>query len=625
MATDLPESREELCRLAATQRRAGRVPEALETLKRLESLYPPFGSLFEELGFCLLAMSAPAKAIAPFERAVSLNMCLLGSWRALARLYGASGQTAEAQNATTQVTQLEALPGEIQLACSKFFDGEARIAESLVRQYMAAHGEHVEALRLLAKIAAAAGSEFDAEMLLHKALALEPGHETARHELALVLFKRRKLEAARAQLAQLLTTSPGNRSWRSLYAAVSAAMGDYNAALPLYGELLQETPQDPDLLLAIGNALRTTGKTQEAIDSYRYAAAARPGFGQPFWGLATIESYRFTQTEMAVMQQHEANAAVAPVERYYLCFSLAKALEDRGRFSESFGYYERGNALKKATLRYRPEPFERTARRQASVCTSEFFESRKGFGCESSAPIFIVGLPRSGSALIRQILAAHSQVDATLEFADIPRLARELQSSEPAPRLGYPGLLGSLSAALCKGFGEKYLLETAPYRTGNAGPSRAARFIDRMPHNFQYLDLIQLILPNAKVIDVRCHPLAGGFGLYKQLFATGAPFAYSFEDIARYHRMYVELMDHWARVLPGKILRVQYEEVVEGFEPGVRRLLDFCGLEFEPACLEPDQPVLKERIGQWRHFERWLAPLKRALATDPGAAPSPGL
>ena len=536
----------------------------------------------------------------------------------------ASGRTAEAQNATTQVTQLEALPGEIQWACSKFFDGEARIAESLVRQYMAAHGEHVEALRLLAKIAGDTGAEFDAEMLLHKALALDPEHETARHELALVLFKRRKLEAARTQLAQLLTTSPGNRSWRSLYAAVSAAMGDYNAALPLYGELLQETPQDPDLLLAIGNALRTTGKTQEAVDSYRYAAAARPGFGQPFWGLATIESYRFTETEMAVMQQHEASAAVAPVERYYLCFSLAKALEDRGRFSEAFGYYERGNALKKATLRYRPEPFERTAHRQASVCTSEFFESRKGFGCESSAPIFIVGLPRSGSTLIRQILAAHSQVDATLEFADIPRLARELQSSEPAPRLGYPGLLGSLSAAMCKGFGEKYLLETAPYRTGKAGPSRAAHFIDRMPHNFQYLDLIQLILPNAKVIDVRCHPLAGGFGIYKQLFATGAPFAYSFEDIARYHRMYVELMDHWARVLPGKILRVQYEEVVEGFEPGVRRLLDFCGLEFEPACLEPYQPVLQgahRSVAQFRALAGTLETSAGTATAPPNAAP----
>jgi tetratricopeptide (TPR) repeat protein len=613
MATEPPESRDELCRLAATQRRAGRVPEALETLKRLESLYPPFGGLFEELGFCLLTMKEPAKAIAPFERAVGLNMCLLGSWRALASLYGAGGQPAQAQNATIQVTQLEALPAEIQLACSKFYDGEARIAEGLVRQYMADHGEHVEALRLLAKIASDAGAEFDAEMLLQKAVALAPGDETARHELALLLFKRRKLEAARKEVAQLLTLSPGNRSWRSLYAAASAAVGDYTTALPLYGELLQETPQDADLLLAIGNALKTTGKTQEAIDSYRYAAAARPGAGQAFWGLATMEGYRFTETEMAVMQQHE-NAAAPPVERFFLCFALGKALEDRGRFAESFTYYERGNALKKATLRYRPEPFERTAHRQTSFCTAEFFESRRGFGCDSAAPIFIVGLPRSGSAVIRQILAAHSQVDPTLEFAEIPRLARELQTGEPTPRRGYPGVLGALSAAMCKEFGERYLSDTAPYRMGKAG-APPAHFIDRMPHNFQYLDLIQLILPNAKVIDVRSDPVAGGFGMYKQLFATGAPFAYSFEDIARYHRMYTELMAHWERVLPGKILRVQYEEVVASFAPGVRRILDFCGLEFEPACLEPYQPVLQERINQWRNYERWLAPLKRQLAS----------
>ena len=638
MATEPTERRDELCRLAATQRRAGRVPEALETLKRAESLYPPFGSLFEELGFCLLAMSAPAKAIAPFERAVSLNMCLLGSWRALASLYGASGRTADAQKAADRIAQLAALPGEIQLACSRYFDGQVRIAEKMVRRYIATHGEHVEALRLLGRIAADSGAEFHAELLLQRALDVAPNHEVARHELALVLLTRQKHEQARSELRKLLTAVPGDRTYRSLYAAAVAGIGDFKTALPLYGELLKEAPRDADLYLAIANALKTAGKTQEAIDSFHYAAAAaESGFGAAFWGLANLKTYRFKDAEIALMQQRETSAATVPVDRLHLCFALGKALEDRNRFAESFEYYERGNVLRRATQRYRPETLELLASRQVSFCTPEFFASRKGNGCESSAPIFIVGLPRSGSTLIEQILASHSQVEGTLELANIPRLAQELKWGEPEAPLGYPGVLGTLTAEMCKRLGQNYLRDTAPYRTGKVG-GPAPRFTDKMPNNFQYLDLVHLVLPNAKIIDMRREPMACGFSIFKQLFANGQRFAYSLEDIGRYYRMYVGLMAHWERVWPGKILRVQYEDVVHDLEPAVRRILDFCGLEFEPACLEfhrsrrnvhtpsseqVHQPLYKEGNDQWHHFERWLAPLKRALAADPAQAPSP--
>ena len=628
MQTDLPESRDALYGLATSQRHAGRIPEALDTLRRVEKLHPPFGGLFEELGLCFLAVNTPAKAVLAFERALQLNPCLVESCRALRDLLRASGRAAEARRVAAQAEQLAALPAEIRMACSRFFDGEVRLAEDLIRQYIAVHGEHVEALRLLAKIATDAGAEFDAELLLQRALALSSGHQVARHELALVLLKRQKHEQAREQVERLLTISPADRTYRTLYATVAAGMGDYNKALPLYGDLLKETPGDPELYLAIGNALKTTGKTQEAIDSYRYATTTRPGWGEAFWGLANLKTYRFTDAEIALMQQREASATVAPADRYHLCFALGKSLEDCGRFAESFDYYERGNALKRATLRYRPETLERTARAQASFCTREFFESRKAFGCPSPAPIFIVGLPRSGSTLIEQILASHSQVEGTLELADIPRLAQELQSSEPAQRLGYPGVLGTLTAGMCNGLGEKYLRDTAPYRKGKAG-APAPRFTDKMPNNFQYLDLLYLILPNAKILDVRREPMACGFSIFKQLFANGQRFAYSLEDIGRYYRLYVELMAHWERVLPGKILRVQYEDVVNDLEPSVRRILDFCGLEFEPACVEfhrsrrnvhtpsseqVHRPIYKEGIDQWRHFERWLAPLKRVLA-----------
>ena len=652
MQTDLPEGREAekrgletrqaLYRLATLQRREGRFAEAIETLKKLESLHPPFGGMFEELGLCLLAANEPAKALLAFQRAVDLNICLLDSWRVLEALYRACGRLPDAQNAAAQWAQLAGLPEGIRSACSHYFDGEKVAAEEQVRSYLATHGEHTEALRLLAKIATDAGAEYDAELLLQRALALAPHNEAARHELALVLLKREKHGQAREQIDKLLRLSPTPRRYRYVQAAAAVAVGDYKTALPLYGELLQETPRDPDLYLAIGNALKTTGKTQEAIDSYHLAANARPGFGEAFWALANLKTYPFTDAEIALMRAQEASPTGTPVDRYHFCFALGKALEDRGHFAESFGYYERGNAQKRATLRYRPESLEHTARQQISLCTPEFFAARRGFGCDSYAPIFIVGLPRSGSTLIEQILAAHSQVDGTLELANIPRLVQELQSSERAASVGYPGMLGALPAEACRRFGEQYVRDAAVYRNDKAGvpagDSLAGRsvaprphFTDKMPNNFRHLGLIELILPNAKIVDVRREPMSCCFSIYKQLFANGQRFAYSLEDIARYYRTYVELMAHWERVLPGKILRVQYEDVVNDLAPSVRRILDFCGLGFEPDCVEfhrsrrsvhtPSseqvrRPVYKEGIDQWRHYERWLQPLKRNLALD---------
>jgi len=623
MQTLLPESREALYGLAVNHRRAGRIAEALLALKRIEELYPPFGSLFEELGFCLMAANDGSKGALAFARAAELNPCLIESWRALEKLFAAAGRTAEAQQAAAQVAQLAALPSEIQLACSKFFDGERVLAEDLVRQYLAVHGEHVEALRLLAKMAADAGAEYDSELLLQRAVSLAPQHPAARHELALILLKRQKHEPAREHVTKLLVNSPTHPAYRALQAEALAGMGQYNKALPIYGDLLKEAPQDAELYVTIGDALKTTGKTEEAIDAYRYATDARPGYGAPFWGLANLKTYRFADAEITRMQQHEGNPATAAEDRYHLCFALGKAMEDRGRFADAFEYYERGNALKKATVNYNPEVLERRARQQMSACTAELFDARRDFGCPSDAPIFIVGLPRAGSTLVEQILASHSQVDGTLELPDIPRLAQELASGDG----GYQAALQSLTADRCRKLGERYLNDTRPYRA-RAGALRP-RFTDKMPNNFRHLDLIQLLLPNAKVLDVRREPVACGFGIFKQLFANGQRFAYSLEDIGRYYRMYVDLMAHWERVLPGKILRVQYEDLVNDLEPNVRRILDFCGLQFETACVEfhrvrrqvhtpsseqVHQPIYRDGLEHWRHFERWLAPLKRSLA-----------
>jgi hypothetical protein len=323
------------------------------------------------------------------------------------------------------------------------------------------------------------------------------------------------------------------------------------------------------------------------------------------------------------MRAEEGAPSIAAADRYHLCFALGKALEDREEYAESFGYYERGNALKKRETRYRPEPIERNTQLQTSLCTREFFERRRSFGCARPDPIFIVGLPRAGSTLLEQILASHSRVEGTMELADIPRLVSALQGrehNEPLPR--YPGVLAELTAQDFKKFGEKYLADTEVYRTGKPF------FIDKMPNNFRHIGLIHLILPNAKIIDARREPMACCFSNLKQLFAAGQEFTYSVDDIARYYSTYVKLMDHWDGALPGKVLRMQHEEVVLDLEGSLRRLLDFCGLDFEPACLEfyktersvrtasseqVRRPIYTEGLGQWRHFEPWLGPLKAVL------------
>jgi predicted Zn-dependent protease len=629
LLADVPGNRDVLYMIAVSQRYLGRIPDALATLVELEQHHPDYARLFQERGHCHVSTRSAEPAIVAFTRAVALNPSLPASWRALHTLYRITGREPDAEHAARQLANLEALPVEIVTAFSMFADGEILDAERVVRQYLLTHGNHVEGMRLLAKIGMQLDVVDDAELLLENVLVLAPKYDAARYEYALALLQRHKHVRAREEIEKLLRTDPGNRVYRTTHATICTGFGDYSQALPLYREILAETPQDPELHLSIAHALKTLGRTPEAIESYRAAAAARPSFGEAYWSLANLKTYRFTEIEIARMRGEEAAARIQLKDRYHLCFALGKALEDRGGYAESFTYYERGNALKKTECRYRPEVVERNAHLQASVCTREFFAARQGLGSQDRSPIFIVGLPRSGSTLIEQILASHSEVEGTMELADIPRLAQELQGRESAdstPR--YPGVLAELSAQDCERLGEKYLADTRVYRTGMA-EAPPPFFIDKMPNNFRHLALIHLILPNARVIDARREPLACCFSNFKQLFASGQQFTYGIDDIARYYRMYVQLMAHWDDALPGKILRVQHEDVVADLEGNVRRILEFCGLEFEPGCVEfhkterrvhtasseqVRQPIYRDGIDQWRHFEPWLGPLKEALA-----------
>jgi tetratricopeptide (TPR) repeat protein len=618
-----PGHRDALLLVAVSLRYLGRIPDALKTLAALEQHHPRFSRLYEERGRCYVELRQAPEAIAAFLKAVNLNHALPRSWSLLEGLYRMTGEADNAAMAASHVATLKNIPEDIVTATGYFMDGELDAAEPLIRAWLLKNGDHVEGMRLLARIGIARKIYDDPELLLAAVLERAPDYRAARQEYASVLIELHRHAEARRHIEKLLKEEPDNRVLSMLDAAALVGLGEHPRAIAIYRGLLLGTPADAEVHLSIAHALKTLGQTPEAIAAYRQAASLRPDFGDAYWSLANLKTYRFPREDLGQMRTALAAPSTGAVDRYHLCFALAKALEDEGEYGESFRYYELGNSLKHTEIRYRPAITENNTRQQIEVCTAAFFASRKGWGAPQPGPILIVGLPRSGSTLLEQILASHSQVEGTQELPNVQQIVtllrgREVEQVQPR----YPRILERLTAADFQQLGEKYLADTRAYRVGKPF------FIDKNPNNFRHLGLVQLMLPNAKIIDARREPMACCFSNLKQLFANGQEFTYGTQEIARYYRTYLELMRHWDRVLPGHILRVYHEDVVEDLEGNVRRLLDFCGLPFEPQCLvfhETQRSVRtasseqvrrglnREGLEQWKHFEPWLGPLKGAL------------
>jgi len=627
LLADLPENRDLLLIEAVSLRHLSRITEALATLERLEMSQPGFSRLHQERGMCFVALRDAPNAIQSLLVAVNINPALPASWSMLNGLYRMTGDAENAATAAAHVETLKGLPPDVVTATSLFSDGDLGLSEEMVRAYLLRHGDHPEAMRLLAKIGMARDVLDDAEILLEAVMTLAPDYRAARLDYAQVLVQRHKHLQAQAQVRLLLELEPSSPDYRALAATIAVGLGEHQEAITLYRGMLADMPGNPDVHLWIAHALKTVGQVPEAVEAYRAAAAARPDFGDAYWSLANLKMYRFTDAEIVRMRAEEAAPTTMLVDRYHLCFALGKALEDRGETAESWLYYERGNALKRSESRYRPEILEANTAKQIEVCTPAFFAKRAGWGDPRPDPIFILGLPRSGSTLLEQILASHSQVEGTQELADIQRIVLDLQGRDgdlDNPR--YPAVLADMAAEDFVRLGGEYLRDTQAYRTGTPF------FIDKMPNNFRHIGLIHLMLPKAKIIDARREPMACCFSNLKQLFAQGQEFTYSAEDIARYYRTYLDLMRHWHEALPGRVLRVHHEDVVADLEGSVRRLLDHCGLAFEPACVEfhktersvrtPSseqvrQPIFRDGLDQWKKYEPWLAPLKEALGDAP--------
>ena len=632
-----PENRDLLLIEATSLRHLLRIDESFAVLDRLAALQPRFSLLHQERGLCHVARKHAAPAIEALLRAVNINPALPVAWRMLEGLYRLIGDPASAATAAEHGATLRALPPEVVTATALFSDGDLEPAELMIRAFLLEHGDYPEAMRLLAKIGMAREIYDDAELLLGGVLAMVPDHRAARYEYAQTLSLRYKHAEARAALAPLLAADPANQEYRILASTIAVGLGEQDVAIDLYRAILAELPEraaDPfdapmlaanraDLHLWLGHALKTVGTLPAAVEAYRAAARARPGFGDAWWSLANLKRYAFTDAEIARMQDEEAVPGTPPVDRVHLNFALGKAHEDRNEHERSWQHYARGNALRREESRYRAEILETNTRLQREICTPAFFAARAGWGAVDRDPIFITGLPRSGSTLIEQILASHSQVEGTQELPDIQRIVGELQGRDPDlddPR--YPAALTALSRDDLAALGQRYIDDTRAYR------SDRPLFIDKMPNNFRHIGLIHLMLPNATIIDARRDPMACCFSNLKQLFANGQEFSYSIEDIARYYRTYLDLMEHWDVALPGRVLRVQHEDVIDDLEGSVRRILDHCRLDFEPGCVEfhrntrsvrtPSseqvrQPIFRDGLDQWKNYAAWLGPLEDAL------------
>jgi len=607
---------------AVAARYLKRFTDAESYLQHLRAVSPEYGRAWQEAGHLAQARNRPEDAVLAFTQAVRFNPALEASWRELARLQAAAGRDAEARAARAQAQRIGALPRELLAVTNHLHEGRLLRAEEICRHYLRAHPRDTEGMRLLAQIGMRLGVLDDAEFLLESAIAFAPDDIQLRLDYIDALHRRQKFEASREEAEALLARDPENPVFQSHLAIESMQTGDYDRAFELFDKVLEKLPRDPATLTSRGHALKTMGQQADAVESYRAAFAARPDQGDAYYALANLKTYSFTDAEMTAMREQAARPDLAFMDRVHIAFALGKAHEDRGEYAESFARYREGNDLKRTQTRYDADAMSAELARQREVCTADLFRKHEGEGHPARDPIFILGLPRAGSTLLEQILASHSQIDGTLELPNILSLAHRLRGRR-ASASRYPEILHDLSAEQLAGFGEQFIEDTRIHRQG------APFFIDKMPNNFRHIGLIHLILPNATIIDARRDPLDCCFSGFKQLFAEGQEFTYGLEEIGRYYADYVTLMEHWDAVLPGRVLRVRHEDVLDDLEGQTRRMLDHIGLPFEAECLafhktrravrtasseQVRQPITRAGQGAWKPYEEWLEPLEQALA-----------
>jgi len=571
--------------LGMARRRAGDPSAARDILAPMAAGQPEAPRLHLELGLAQASLGERQSALASLTRAAGLNRALPEAWRAIGEIRTVMGDAVGAEQAFAEHARaLISDPRHLPIADALCANDPAR-AEGLARRHLAGSPSDAPAIRLLTQ----------------------------------ALVRQQRPREALAELDALERVAPADLGSRAMRAACLMQVGDVAPAVVLYEVVLAEQPGQPGLWLSLGHALKTIGRREAAVAAYRRALDCAPGLGEAYWSLANLKTAPFTAQDVAAIRRRLDAPGLSDDDRLHLHYALGKALEDARAFEESFSHYSRG-----ARIRRRMNPYDAAANhdmslRSQALYSAEFFASRADWGCDSPDPIFVVGLPRAGSSLVEQILASHPRVEGAGELNDIAMLARDTG----AP---YPDGLPGLDRASAQAMGETYLARTQVYRRTDR-----PLFVDKMPNNFHHLGLIHLVLPRARIIDVRRGAMAACFAAYKHHFARGQAFSYDLADLGRYYRDYVDVMDHFDRVLPGRVHRLRYEVLVDDPEGEIRRLLAHCGLPFDPACLNFHQtaravrtpsaeqvrrPIFRDALEQWRSYAPWLGPLRETLGPD---------
>jgi len=619
----LPNDPRALLILASARRRLGDMKGARAIIEPLAKAYPRAARTQYEYGVVLTALGEARAAIPALRQATNLNRDLAEAWRALGDALFLDGDIDGSEVAYAELARASVTDPALKPAANAICAGDLDLADTLLRAHLKHHLQHADAIRMLAEVAMRAQRFEDAEILFARCLELLPNDDGARFSLAETFVRQQNGASAIPILQTLMQRDEADAAYRNLLAAAYTLTGEDAGALRLYEALLADFPKQANIWMNYGHLLRAIGRGQDAMSAYRRSAALSKTPGDAFWSLANMKLALFADDDIAAMREQVARTDLLDEDRAQVHFALGKALEDRDEYAASFENYAAGAAIRRRGQPYSADELSAKLKAAADTFTSRFFAERASFGSSTNAPIFIVGLPRAGSTLIEQILASHSDVEGTMELPDIGQISRSLERAADETHKAYPQSLTDLSATETRALGQAFIDQTQLHRRLGR-----PRFIDKMPNNFLHLGLICLILPNARIIDARRHPLGSGFSAFKQHFAQGQAFSYDLVDIGRYYRDYVEVMRHFDEVLPGRVHRVIYEDMVEDTEVEVRRLLDYCGLPFEEACLrfyetnrtvrtvsseQVRRPIFREGLDQWRNFEPWLDPLKIAL------------
>ena len=621
-----PNHKDSLYLAAVCSRYLKNYKDSKEYLNNLLIQAPDMGRAYQELGHLCKAIGENEEAASHYRQACELNPALVASWKSLFNYFNKRNNKAAAEHAHEQIKKLDSLPPILLYISQILNEGRLAIAEQKCREFLKKNPTNVYAMSLLSDIAKKFGYYDDAEILLENAVKFSPDDGEIRMKYALILRLKQKFTKTMEQVNILCEKFPDNLSYQAQKASEIMQNGYHSEAIDLFEKIIKENPYNFSAMTSKGHAEKTLGKTDKAIESYKSAYKIKNDHGEAYFSLSNLKTYKFSDKELDVMKNQLKRVDLTLKDKAYFHFALAQGCEAIGDYEEAFKNLDMGNKIKKEQSKYTIEKMNKELQAQIDVCDEKFFEKLGNGGHNANDPIFILGLPRAGSTLIEQILASHSMVDGTLELPNILSMAQSFRGDDIYGNLGnYPKTMRSLTLEKRQELGKSFIDDTRIHR------KNAPRFTDKMPNNFRHIGLIHLILPNAKIIDARRYPLDCCFSMFKQLFAQGQEFTYGLAEAGNYYNSYVKLMNHWNKVLPNKILRVNNEDIIDDLEGQVKRMLDFLELPFEESCIkfyETDRsvrtasseqvrkPINKSGMDRWKPYAKNLKTLVDNLDED---------